>query len=513
VRIGIFNRWLGTMGGGEQYTAAVAEVLAADHDVELLTVEPVDMARFRRRLGVDLTALPMRIVPYDVDFRSVQEASCGYDLFVNVSQGDVFPALARHNAMVVFFPGPLPDDTAPPATGSDAAVIPLSGLLQPEPGMRRHVRWTGDTLRLLVRRPPGSSASLRLVVAGLRAANAPAAVVHARVDGEPITAPYPLPRRGWVDWRVPLPPAAADERLVVDVVADAFVPADYGLGGDTRRLGVAVHDVCLVGHRRGRLRHGRDSSLAAWSTRRRTEIEIGTYTTLLAISRYTEAWVRTRWDRTSELLYPRVAVERFTSGTKRPWILSVGRFFVGSHNKGHLQMVRAFQTLCDQGLRGWELHLAGGTHDEARHQDYLRQVVAEASGYPIQIHPDIDGEALRDLYASSRIYWNATGLGQDAEREPEVFEHFGITTVEAMAAGSVPVVLAQAGQPEIVEHGESGLLWEDVAQWLAETRGLIEDPQRCDRLGRAAAARARDFGAEPFARTLRTIVAGIEQDL
>ncbi len=513
MRIGIFNRWLSTMGGGEQYTAAVAEVLAADHDVELLAVEPVDMARFRRRLGVDLTALPMRIVPYDVDFRSVQEASRGYDLFVNVSQGDVFPALARHNAMVVFFPGPLPDGTATPVTGSDAGVIPLSGLLQPEPGMRRHVRWTGDTLRLLVRRPPGSSASLRLVVAGLRAADAPTAVVYAQIDGQPITEPYRLPRRGWVNWTVPLPPAGADDRLVVDIVADAFVPAEYGLGTDTRRLGVAVHDVGLVQRRQDRLRRGRDSSLAAWSPRRRTNIEIGTYQTLLSISRYTEAWVQGRWGRASELLYPRVSVERFTSGTKRPWILSVGRFFVGSHNKGHLPMVRAFRTLCDEGLRGWELHLAGGTHDEVCHQDYLRQVVTEASGYPIQIHPDIDGEALRNVYASSRIYWNATGLGQDAEREPEVFEHFGITTVEAMAAGAVPVVLARAGQPEIVEHGETGLLWEDIQQWLGETRALIKDPQRCERLGRAASARARDFGAEPFAHRLRTIAAGIGHQL
>ena len=40
-----------------------------------------------------------------------------------------------------------------------------------------------------------------------------------------------------------------------------------------------------------------------------------------------------------------------------------------------------------------------------------------------------------------------------------MFEHFGITTVEAMAAGCVPVVIDKADQREIVRHVTDGYRW------------------------------------------------------
>src|SRR5207247_4766844 len=63
------------------------------------------------------------------------------------------------------------------------------------------------------------------------------------------------------------------------------------------------------------------------------------------------------------------------------------------------------------------------------------------------------------LYEESSLYWHATGFGTDSELEPEKQEHFGITTCEAMSMGCVPVVIRRGGQPEIVEHGRSGYLW------------------------------------------------------
>ena len=45
--------------------------------------------------------------------------------------------------------------------------------------------------------------------------------------------------------------------------------------------------------------------------------------------------------------------------------------------------------------------------------------------------------------------------GEDAERHPERFEHFGISVVEAMAAGAVPLVFGAAGPGEIVQDGDT----------------------------------------------------------
>jgi hypothetical protein len=58
--------------------------------------------------------------------------------------------------------------------------------------------------------------------------------------------------------------------------------------------------------------------------------------------------------------------------------------------------------------------------------------------------------------------WHATGYGFDAEQYPAKQEHFGMTTVEAMSAGAVPVVLNTGGQREIVTHGDDGFLWGEL---------------------------------------------------
>ena len=47
-------------------------------------------------------------------------------------------------------------------------------------------------------------------------------------------------------------------------------------------------------------------------------------------------------------------------------------------------------------------------------------------------------------------------------------EHFGISVVEAMAAGAVPLAVGKGGVGEIITPGENGILWDTVA-----------DPGRC----------------------------------
>ena len=82
---------------------------------------------------------------------------------------------------------------------------------------------------------------------------------------------------------------------------------------------------------------------------------------------------------------------------------------------------------------------------------------------------------VEELFASSSIFWVATGLGEDEEKAPWLFEHFGITTVEAMAAGCVPVVIDKAGQREIVRHGTDGYRWTTLAELEALTRMVAGD--------------------------------------
>ena len=234
------------------------------------------------------------------------------------------------------------------------------------------------------------------------------------------------------------------------------------------------------------------------------------YQLLWANSRFTQRWIDRYWQLPSVVLYPPVAVEEFAPGGKETHILSVGRFFTGQHNKRHLVMVEAFRALVDGGLTGWELHLAGGLTPGAAHAAYLEQVRVAAAGYPIVIHTDLSFEALRHLYARSAIYWHAAGYGYDEEEEPIRFEHFGITTVEAMAAGCVPVVYAAGGQRELVADGVTGYGWRTLAELRERTQLLIADSALRTRLAEVAVLASRRFDWTHFRQRLAETLAAAD---
>ena len=111
---------------------------------------------------------------------------------------------------------------------------------------------------------------------------------------------------------------------------------------------------------------------------------------------------------------------------------------------------------------------------------------------------------VRDLLSRARVFWHATGLGEDDEH-PELAEHFGIATVEAMAAGCVPVVIDRGGQSEIVTDGVNGFLWSTLDEMKRCTRRLIDDPPLWARLSAAARVRARDFARSRFVERMSRV--------
>jgi glycosyltransferase involved in cell wall biosynthesis len=124
----------------------------------------------------------------------------------------------------------------------------------------------------------------------------------------------------------------------------------------------------------------------------------------------------------------------------------------------------------------------------------------------VTVHVGATGSELRDLYARASIYWHATGLGEDPERAPDRFEHFGITTVEAMSAGAVPVVIGHAGQLEVLDDGVQGYHWRDLDTLIERTERLAADPDLLARFADAAQERARDYGMDAFASRVSDLV-------
>lgn len=78
---------------------------------------------------------------------------------------------------------------------------------------------------------------------------------------------------------------------------------------------------------------------------------------------------------------------------------------------------------------------------------------------------------------------------------PSRSEGFGLTAVEGMTRGCVPVVADVGGLPEVVEDVKNGLLHkrEDVADMAEKIKGLLAAPEELGRLSKAAIKRSEEF--------------------
>lgn len=233
-----------------------------------------------------------------------------------------------------------------------------------------------------------------------------------------------------------------------------------------------------------------------------------TYAVKLSISQFTRDWTKRRWGIDSQVVYPPVET-KFRVIRKENIILSVGRFATMGHSKKQVEMIGAFTRMYDEGLQNWEYICIGGVGDMPGDQAYFESVRKEGERCAARVLANVERARLKDLQEQAKIFWHAAGYGVDEER-PELMEHFGIATVEAMAAGCVPIVINKGGQREIVEHGVNGFLWNTLDELRQYTQLLAEDHRLCARMGEAARSRALSFSresfVEPFIKLLSTRV-------
>ena len=382
-RIAIFNLYWNTLGGGEVAAGALAERLAADHEVTLLGPHTPDAQAFSERLDIDLSGCRFARA---VDDDQASAESADHDVFINHTWMSKARARSATNVYMVMFPG----------------------------NPRR---------------------------------------LRSRVKSGACRLGYGLSTLG-------------------ARVTSRFDPFARGF---ERRI-----------HR------------SDW---------VGTYQHLWANSPYTAHWTHRLGGRSAEVLYPPVG-HLPTPADKTRTILSVGRFFPESvgHCKRQLDLVEAFRRLHESGRAdGWRLVLAGGCEPVGR--EYYLAVRRAAVGLPVDVLVNVPGSRLTALYGEAAIYWHATGFGRSPRRLPIAFEHFGISVVEAMAAGAVPLVLETGGPSTTVRDLVEGRHWGSIDDLVDRTAGLIADPGRLERLRRNGFERAGGFGRDSFGANVDRMVA------
>ena len=174
-----------------------------------------------------------------------------------------------------------------------------------------------------------------------------------------------------------------------------------------------------------------------------------------------------------------------------PFVLFVGRI---TKQKGILHLVNAIRSF----RPGVQVVLCAGAPDTPEIGQAMREAVARArhsTANPIiWIDAMLPREQVIPLYTHAAVFVC-----------PSVYEPFGIINLEAMACETPVVATAVGGIPEVVEHGDTGLLVpaetldhseveprhpEQFARDLAAAvNTLLDDPELRQRMGRRARER------------------------
>lgn len=194
-----------------------------------------------------------------------------------------------------------------------------------------------------------------------------------------------------------------------------------------------------------------------------------------------------------------VASVRDRYGVHGPTLLFVGTVMP---RKGVIDLVRAAATLVDE--RGYDDLTVAVAGDATLDESYTRTVRGLITDAGLGSHVTMLGfvptDVLPALYAAADVFV-----------APSLEEGFGMTVVEAMAAGT-PVVATRVGAiPRIVDPGTHGALADpgDVATLTDRLDALLAAPEARERMADAARERAAEYSWTAVADRFATVYAGV----
>lgn len=213
-------------------------------------------------------------------------------------------------------------------------------------------------------------------------------------------------------------------------------------------------------------------------------------------SQFTKSFIDEEFLVNSHVIYPPIDTSAFISGKKSDTILYVGRFSNLTQSKGQKYLIESFTKISSQ-IPFWQLILAGGTSVGASESE-MSELKKLSASLPIEIITNPSLVELKKLYAQAKIFWSASGFGYSDLKDPLKVEHFGISLVEAMSAGCVPIVTNLGGHKEIIADTEDGFLWDTPEQLQSLTLQLIKEPGILNKISKQAISKSKIFDISHF---------------
>ena len=460
----VYDKWLSSLGGGEVVACNIAKTLSENgYQTTFVSGKYIDPVVIKNKLGINLSNI--KIIEIWNDEIKLRELSRKADVFFNTSFIDYSYPQAKQNIYYTFFPTKADDN--PKGAFITKFVLPLSTFfITPRETISVHKSVTKYAFYYLI---PNKTYSLnfKISLSNFSKLNLETFKYSLQNSNLISTKIFVNHFKNIVTFNLKFAPKSSTVFLTINN------PIWQEISISPPEIDSLFSTIPFYHLIQNRL----NTKLRAGLYDNKID-RINKYQNILATSTYTQKWIKKYWHRDATVLYPPVDLLNIDKKIKKKnQILSVGRFFTLGHSKKQEIMIYAFKKMCDRGLKNWELHLAGGLTSDTSCQEFVTRLKQDAQGYPIIFHFNKSRKEIEKLYQESKIYWHAAGFGIDPNRYPIKFEHFGITPIEAISAGCIPILFNGGGLSEVVDLlklDRKVHLFSSVDQLIANTNTVIQ---------------------------------------
>jgi glycosyltransferase involved in cell wall biosynthesis len=188
----------------------------------------------------------------------------------------------------------------------------------------------------------------------------------------------------------------------------------------------------------------------------------------------------------SHVVYPPCKIDDlFSSIYKKNQVVSVGRISVEKGHEVTLEIARYFPKI--------DFIILGELGGDIAYYNKLRKLQTSNVKIITPSHEKFR-KLMRLILSEAKIYIHSCDC-----------EAFGMTIVEAMASGCVPVVRDAAGPREIITP-ESGFLWKSVSQAVKHIARILSNEKLRQKLSLNAIQRAKKFDIPAYQKRLMEII-------
>ena len=250
--------------------------------------------------------------------------------------------------------------------------------------------------------------------------------------------------------------------------------------------------------------------LVIWYEKQKDKKYIKSYDLFLPNSQFTKKHFMKIWHRiddekiskATKVFYPIVSAIPNLNIKKEKIILVLSRIEKSKHLETLIDAYKSSTYL----TQNYKLVIAGGLTKSL--ESYKEDLLVRAAESNIEFITNALFSKITELYNQAEIFWHCKGFEIDEEKEPELMEHFGMSTVEAMSAGCLPIVINAGGQKEIVTE-ECGYKWNSVEDLIHYTEEIAGNTQKMKAMAEAARKRAKLFTMDSFIKNMMEILSNI----